>query len=150
MFVYICMVVRDSIIMRDENPINRFNPATPHLCLHIQRQDLHFQLYISWWVLCRKSELKGGCSPGWYLWNCCPSLFKHSFHNYCTVVYVWTFMNSPSFKMIFSKIINKYGKITFKKYVFIMENLPDPRIEIQMPNEIAIVFIIPNSALINW
>jgi len=30
-----------------------------------------------------------------------------------------------------------------------MENLPDPRIEIQMPNEIAIVFIIPNSALPN-
>ena len=50
---------------------------------HVLRQELNFQhhfivffFYVQW------VEMRGDCLFCWYWWNCWPSLFKLSFHDY--------------------------------------------------------------------
>jgi len=61
--------------------INRLNPAT-FLCLSQARIWIYITtscrgLFCAKWV-----ELGGDCLFCWYWWNCWPSLFKLSFHNF--------------------------------------------------------------------
>jgi hypothetical protein len=67
-------------IWKGWDPINWFNSATV-LCLFQARICMSNVIclglfYVQWF------EVRGGCTFCWYWWNCWPSLFKHSFHNW--------------------------------------------------------------------
>jgi len=42
----------------------------------------YFDVFFSFFFFVQLVEVRGNCSFYWYWWNCGPSLFKPSFHNY--------------------------------------------------------------------
>ena len=75
------------------DPINQFNPAT-FLCLTQMKTRIYNIIFHGLFLICSMIWNERDCLFCWYWWNCGPSLFKLSFHNWDHVAQSLVFLFS--------------------------------------------------------